>query len=410
MNAYAAVILAILIGEFALECAADALNVRALGRPVPPELAALYDGDRLHRVRAYTRARTRFGLVVRTLDLAALLAFWAAGGFAVLDRWTRGLALGPLATGLAFIGVLAVARALLGLPLRWWSTFVVEERFGFNRTTPATFWADTAKGAALAVALGTPLVAALLWFFLHAGAHAWLWAWLATTLFALAVQLVAPTWILPLFNRFTPLDDGPLRDAIVAYAGSVGFPLEGVFVIDGSRRSTKANAFFTGFGRRKRIALFDTLVRLLETDELVGVLAHEIGHYKRRHVVKGTVLGVAQMGAMLALLSVFLTAPGLFHAFGVAEPSVHAGLVFFALLATPLNLVLSLAGHMLSRRWEREADAFALRTTGAGTRLATALEKLAAETLANPTPHPLHVFLHYSHPPVGERVRALAGA
>jgi STE24 endopeptidase len=220
------------------------------------------------------------------------------------------------------------------------------------------------------------------------------------------VELVAPTWILPLFNRFTPLD-GALRDTILAYARSVGFPLEGVFVIDGSRRSTKANAFFTGFGRRKRIALFDTLVETLQPDEVVAVVAHEVGHYKRRHVLQGTVLGIVHLGAMFFLLALLLPRRPLFEAFFVAEPSVWAGLVLFGLLATPVELVLSVLLHAWSRRNEYAADRFAAGTTGTGERLATALKRLSADSLSHLTPHPLYVALHYSHPPVLARIRAL---
>jgi STE24 endopeptidase len=308
-----------------------------------------------------------------------------------------------------YVGTLAVASAVLRLPFRWWSTFVVEERFGFNRTTARTFWTDVAKGAALATVLGGGFLAAILALLVHAGPHAWLWAWLAATVLTVAVQLVAPTWILPLFNRFTPLGPGRLRDDIVAYARAVGFPLDDVFLIDGSRRSTKANAFFTGFGRRKRIALFDTLVERLDPGEVVAVLAHEVGHWRRRHVPKGMALAIAQMGLVLFLFSVFLRQPALFAAFGVREPSVHTGLVFLTLLLVPLDLVLSLGARVISRAHEREADAFAVATTGSGAALANALARLSADSLANLTPHPLYVFVHHSHPPVLERVRTLRG-
>ncbi len=296
---------------------------------------------------------------------------------------------------------------MVHLPLRWWVTFVVEERFGFNRTTRRTFWTDLLKGLGLAAALGGPLLAAILWLFAAAGARAWLWCWLATALAVVGIQFVAPTWILPLFNTFTPLPGGGLRDAILSYARSVDFPLEGVFVIDGSRRSTKANAFFTGFGRHKRVALFDTLVTTLDAGELLAVVAHEIGHYKRHHVLTGTIVAILQAGTAFFLLSLVLDSQRLFDAFAMDTHPVHAGLVFFALLFTPIDLVLSVLVHAYSRRNEFEADAFAARTTGAGEPLASGLKRLSADSLANLTPHPLHVLLHASHPPLLERVRAL---
>jgi len=322
----------------------------------------------------------------------------------------RGLGLGPVATGLVFLALLGLARALVALPFDWWSTFVIEERFGFNQTTARTFWADRAKGLLLAAVLGGPLLAAVLGLFERAGTHAWLWCWLTGALFLLGVQYVAPTWIMPLFNRFTPLASGALRDAILAYARAVGFPLDCVFVIYGSRRSTKANAFFTGFGRRRRVALFDTLTQKLGTEEMVAVLAHEIGHYKRRHVVEGLLLAVLEIGLLLFLLSRVLDRSGLFAAFFVQDRPVHAGLVFAALLFVPLQLLLGIALNARSRRNERAADAFAAATTQAADRLASALRELSADSLSNLTPHPVYVALHYSHPPVLERIHALRRA
>jgi STE24 endopeptidase len=300
-----------------------------------------------------------------------------------------------------------VAKALIDLPFRYYSTFVIEERFGFNKSTRATFWADTAKGVTLTIVLGGPLLAAILWFFERAGASAWLWCWAVTAAFTLFVQFVAPTWIFPLFNKFKPLEEGELRAAILGYSQKVGFPLEGLFVIDGSRRSTKANAFFTGFGRRKRVALFDTLVAKHPTDELVAVVAHEIGHYKKGHILQGLALSILQAGAVFYLLSIVLARPGLYEAFGLEQPSVYAGLLFFSLLYAPIDLVLSYLMQAFSRRNEFQADAWARTTTGEPERLVSALKRLSADSLSNLTPHPLYVKLHHSHPPLVERIRAL---
>ncbi len=407
MNAYALLIALALAAEYGLCLLADLLNLRSLRTEVPEAFRDVYDAERYRRSQEYTRAKTRFGIVPETVGLAVLCAFWAAGGFAWLDRAVRGLGWGRVATGLAFIGALALAKSLLDLPFGWYRTFVLEERFGFNKTTARTFWADFAKGWLLALVLGAPLLAAILWFFERAGWAAWLWCWLATSLFALFVQFVAPTWILPLFNKFRPLESGELREAVLDYARRVAFPLEGLFVVDGSRRTTKANAFFTGFGRRKRIGLYDTLIEKHATDELVAIVAHEIGHYKRGHVLKSLVLGIAQAGAVFFLLSLALRHAGLFAAFGVSEPSTHAGLVFFGLLYAPLDLVLSFFLHAYSRRNEFEADAYARETTGRPESLARALARLSADALDNLTPHPLYVKLHYSHPPTVERVAAL---
>ncbi len=408
MNVYALVILVALFAEHALSVVADVLNLRRLRPELPPEFEGVYDAEAYRRSQEYTRARTRFALIPGTFDLALLLAFWGLGGFGWLDGAVRDLGWGELASGLLFIGALVLGRTVVHLPFRIWSTFVLEERFGFNRTTPGTFALDLAKGLLLTLVLGAPLLAAVLWLLGSAGSWAWLACWGFTALFVVLVQLVAPTWILPLFNKFQPLPEGTLRSALLDYAERVGFPLSDVYVVDGSRRSSKANAFFTGFGKNKRVALFDTLIERHSEDELVAVVAHEIGHFKRRHILKGLVLAIVHLGVLFGLLQVFLSHAGLFEAFGT-RPSVHAGLVFFALLYTPIELVLSVALNFVSRRNEFEADAFSADTTRAPETLVQALSRLSRDSLSNLTPHPFFVWLHHSHPPVLERIRALRG-
>ncbi len=407
MNAYGLMILAAILAQEALGLVADLLNLRALKSTPPAGLEHVYEAERYARSQEYTRARTRFAFLPQALDLALLLGFWFAGGFAWLDGRVRALGLGPIPTGLVFIGALLLAKAVIDLPFRYWATFVIEERFGFNKSTRRTFWADTLKGLLLGLVLGAPLLAAILWFFERLGPGAWLWCWAATALFTLFVQFIAPSWIFPLFNRFEALQEGELREAVLAYARKVAFPLEGLFVIDGSRRSTKANAFFTGFGRRKRVALYDTLIARHPTAELVGVVAHEIGHYKRGHIRQGLVLSILQAGVVFFLLSLFLGQAPLFRAFGVEQPSVWAGLVFFSLLYGPLGLAFALGMQAFSRKNEFEADAFARETTGESEPLARALERIAADSLSNLTPHPLYVALHHSHPPLAQRLAAL---
>ena len=407
MNTFAVIILVALVGEYVLSVATGVLNARAFSPTVPAEFTGVFDDATYAQAQRYTATRTRLGLIRGAFDLAVVLLFWFAGGFEWLDQALRGLDRGPVVTGLLYIGGLGVASTLLGLPFRIYSTFGIEARYGFNRTTPTTFVADLLKGVLLAVVLGGALLAIILGFFEWAGPLAWLWCWIAATVFMLAIQFVAPTWIMPLFNTFTPLDTGDLHDAILQYARSARFPLRGIFVVDGSRRSSKANAFFTGFGRHKRIGLFDTLVEQYTVPELVAVVAHEVGHYKKRHVWQGMALSIAHLGAMLWILSLFLEQEGLFAAFYVTEPSVYAGLLFFGLLFTPVELILSVLVNLFSRRNEFEADRFAAETTGSGDALIDALKKLSADTLTNLTPHPLAVFLSYSHPPVLQRIAAL---
>lgn len=407
MNVYAIIILATLLLDYGLNLVADMLNLRALQPDLPAAFRGVYDAETYRKSQAYTRVQTQFGWLTATFSLLLTLIFWFAGGFPALDRIVRAWALGPIGSGLVYIGLLLFGRSLLSLPFSIYSTFVLEARFGFNRTTPMTFITDTIKGVALALLLGAPLLAGILAFFSDAGQHAWLYCWGATTVFMLAVQFIAPTWIMPLFNTFKPLDAGALKAALFAYAKRVGFPLQDVFVMDGSRRSSKSNAFFTGFGKHKRIALFDTLIEQLTNAELVAVLAHEIGHYKKKHVIKGMLLSIAHMGVMFFLLSVFMTHEGLFAAFSMAQPSIYAGMIFFGLLYAPVELLLSIAMSLFSRRHEYAADRFAMQTVDNPEALAQGLQKLSLHNLSNLTPHPFYVFLNYSHPPVLARIEAI---
>ncbi len=407
MIPFAVLIPVALVLEYALHLVADLLNLRAIRADLPAEFHDVYDAERYRKSQEYTRTKTRFGLVPTTFHLVTLFVFWYAHGFQWLDEVVRGFGFGAIGTGLAFIGLLGLAHMVLSIPFSWYGTFVIEERFGFNKTTPKTLWMDALKGMVLAVVLGGPLLAAILWFFAAAGPLAWLWCWLVVTAFMVVIQFVAPTWIMPLFNKFEPIEEGELRGAVLEYAKQVSFPLEGLFVIDGSRRSTKANAFFTGFGKRKRVALFDTLIEKQSTEELVAIVAHEIGHYKRGHITKGMVIGILQTGVVFFLLSLVLREQALFDAFFLAQPSTYAGLILFSLLFAPIDLVLSFCVQAFSRKNEFEADAFARSTTGSGERLVSALKHLAADSLQNLTPHPLYVKLHYSHPPLMQRIAAL---
>jgi STE24 endopeptidase len=341
------------------------------------------------------------------------LVFWFIGGFGWLDEWLRDYQWSDTVTGLAFIGVLFVGNTLLSLPFQIYDTFVIEERFGFNKTTPKTFVIDQIKGLLLAVALGVPLLALVLWIFGTVD-NAWLWAWLAFTAFQLLMTYLAPTFILPLFNKFKPMEDGELKSSIQEMSKKCDFPLTEIHVMDGSKRSTKSNAFFTGFGKRKKIALFDTLIENHGTDELLGVLAHEVGHFKKKHIIQRMIFSFVQTAVVFFLLGLVTDkdsafAQGLFEAFGMNKEQIStaAGLVFFMLLFSPVSRVLSVIGNLSSRKHEFEADAYAAEIQGTPDHLIKALKKLAADNLSNLTPHPLPVFLDYSHPPMSVRIKAL---
>ena len=407
MNIFTFIIITALVLEFFLNTIADVLNLKAMRHKVPIALAGVYKPDEYRKSQEYTQSRTRFGFVTSSFGLLIILSFWFTGGFNFLDQIIRSWGFGPIVNGLIYIGVLIIAYELLTFPFSIYTTFVIEERFGFNRTTPRIFITDRLKGMALVVLLGGLLLAGILVLFEHAGDFAWLFCWLVITVYMVIVQYIAPVWIMPIFNKFTPMEPGELKDAIQSYAGSVGYEVRDIFVMDGSKRSTKANAFFTGFGRTRRIALFDTLINKHTMPELVAILAHEIGHYKKKHVIQGMVIGIVHTGLIFYLLSVLLDSLGLYQAFYIEQSSIYTGLLFFGLLYAPVEMVLSLLLLILSRRNEYEADRFAVQTINERVSLEDALKKLSADNLSNLTPHPFYVVLNYSHPTLLQRIQAI---
>ncbi len=403
MNIFAIIILATLAIDFVL------ILVTLFNRWTRDcQLSNVYDEETYEKSQAYTKERTKFGIFTSVFNLILLLVFWFAGGFNWLDEIVRSWEIAVIWTGLVYIGILILAKSILSLPFSIYSTFVIEEKYGFNKTTPKTFVLDMLKGLALGIVLGGPLLAGILAFFTFIDQYAWLYAWGAVTAFTLFIQFVAPTWIMPIFNDFEPLEESDLRQKIRSYADKVNFAMEGVYVMDGSKRSSKSNAFFTGFGKNKRIALYDTLIENHTEDELVAVLAHEIGHYKKKHIIKNMGISILQTGIMFFLLSVFLNSQGLFDAFYMEQMSVYAGLIFFGMLYAPIDMIVSVFMQVLSRKYEFEADEFA-STTYQGEPMINALKKLSKDNLSNLTPHPFYVFLNYSHPPVLQRIKAIRG-
>ena len=407
MNIIAFIILFAFFFDFVLNVLADYLNLSRLRDDLPRDFEGVYDPERYRRSQEYLKDNTRFGWVTATFELIVILAFWFGKGFPLLDEWVRAFNYGPIVCGLIYMAALMLFKSILSLPFSIYHTFVIEERFGFNQTTWTTYILDMLKGLLLSVLLGAPLLSAILAFFEYAGTNAWWLCWMAVTLFMLGVQFVAPTWIMPLLNKFTPLEDGELKSAILSYAGSIKFPIENVYVMDGSKRSSKSNAFLTGFGSQRRIVLFDTLIKQHTTGELVAILAHEMGHYKKRHIIQSLILGILQMGFMLYLLSLFISYPGLFEAFYMPQSSVYAGLIFFAMLYSPLDFFIGLFMQRRSRTNETAADRFSVETTQDSQSMVDALKKLSVHNLSNLLPHPFYVFLNYSHPPVLQRIKAL---
>ncbi|MBN2356475.1 M48 family metallopeptidase [candidate division KSB1 bacterium] len=407
MNTYAIIILAALLLDYFLQLLADYLNLDRLGVELPAEFQDVYEAEAYAKSQAYTRANTQLGFITSTFSLVLILGFWFSGGFNALDQLVRSWQWHPIWTGLCYIGLLSFARALISLPFSIYDTFVLEERFGFNKTTVRTFILDLIKMLALSLLIGAPLLAGVLAFFQYAGQWAWLYCWLAVTIFSLFLQYIAPTWIMPLFNKFQPLQDGDLRQGILDLADKVRFPIKDIFIMDGSKRSSKSNAFFTGFGKNKRIALYDTLIEKHQTPELIAILAHEIGHYKKKHILRGMLTGIIHTGVIFFLLSIFLQNEGLFQAFYMQEQSIYAGLLFFGMLYSPIELILSPLFNYISRKHEYQADRFAADHIENSHDLIRALKNLSVHNLSNLTPHPFYVFLNYSHPPILERINQL---
>ncbi len=410
-NYMAGIVLAGLFLLWNLEFAATLLNLKAFPETVPAPLAGLMDADKLAKARDYLRVNARFGIVQSTFSLVVLLVFWSLGGFGWLDRLARETGGDGVVAGLIFLSALFLGQSLLSLPFSIYDTFVIEQKFGFNRATPATFAMDRLKGLALAAVIGLPLAAAVLWIFGNVP-NAWLWAWAVVTIFQLLLTYLAPSLIMPLFNKFTPMPDGGLKRDIQKLGEKCDFPLDGVFVMDGSKRSTKANAFFTGLGKRKKIALFDTLVEKSSEPEILGVLAHEIGHFRCGHIKQRLIVGILQTAVIFYLLGLATDPDGkfsraLFDAFGVAQISPHVGLVLFSILLEPVSKALGVIANAWSRKHEFEADAYASKVTGEPAALGEALRKMTADHLSHPAPAALRVWLDYSHPPLVERLRAL---
>lgn len=400
-------ILFFIIGTWGLETWVSKLNLQSLEQPIPTIFEHAVNAHKYEQSQAYTRRNEKLSFISGFVNVVAVVLCMMLGIFNIFNEWASALFSGQITQGLAFLGIVSLASMILSLPFSIYKTFSIEEEYGFNRTTPKLFIVDRLKGILLAVVIGAPLTAGIIWFFQTYATFGWLIAWGFSTAFIFSVQYVAPIWIMPLFNKFTPLEDGELRQAIEAFAHKNGFNISGIYIIDGSKRSNKANAFFTGFGKQKRIALFDTLVKSMSTEEIVGVLAHEIGHCKLNHIKRMLLTSIATTGITFYCLSLVLGYEPLYAAFHVEHMTVAVGIVLFNFLYTPLSLLMTIFASHQSRKYEFEADAFAARTTGNPSALSSALMKLSVNSLSNLTPHPAYVFLHYSHPPVVARIDAL---
>ena len=400
------IIIAIIIIDFLVDKILDALNAKHYNDPIPEELMDVYDSDEYQKSQRYKTTNYKFGIITSTFSLVLTLVFLGWDGFEFVDNIARSYSDNAIIIALIFFGIIMLGSDLLTTPFAYYQTFVIEERFGFNKTTKATFILDKVKGLLMIAVIGGGLLALIIWFYQVTGTYFWLYAWALVAVFSIFTNMFYARLIVPLFNKQTPLEEGPLRHQISEYANSVGFNLDKILIIDGSKRSTKANAYFSGFGSEKRVTLYDTLVKDLDDDEIVAVLAHEVGHYKKKHIIFNLIASLLLTGLTLFILSIFISNPLLSNALGVEIPSFHVGLIAFGLLYSPISELTGFVMNHFSRKFEYQADNYAKNTYKAEP-LISSLKKLSKNSLSNLTPHSAYVWVHYSHPTLLQRVRNL---
>jgi len=397
------IIIGIIVVDFIFEKYLDYLNTTTMSDVLPGELKGIYDVDKYKKQQAYQRENQRFGLLTSSFSFALTLAMFLFFGFAFVDSLAWGITANAIVAALFFFGLIMFASDLLSMPFSVYDIFVIEEKYEFNKTTPKTFVFDTIKGWLIGALVGGGLLAVIILIYQKTQNMFWIYAWILVSAFSVFMAMFYSNLIVPLFNKQTPLEEGELRDAIQHFSDKVGFKLDNIFIIDGSKRSTKANAYFTGFGAKKRIVLYDTLIKDMKTEELVAVLAHEIGHYKKKHVIQGLLISLVQTGIVLFIFSLLINNQNLSKALGVEVPNFHIGLVAFGILYSPVSFVLGIFMNLLSRKNEYQADEFAAVNFNPEA-LASALKKLSVQNLSNLTPHKTYVFFHYSHPTLLQRL------
>jgi STE24 endopeptidase len=368
----------------------------------------IYDEDKYQKSQQYQKATLRFTLVTESIGFTVILVAFATGSFGWLDGIIRLQISNPIYVALAFFAVLGLITEIVSLPFSWYDTFVLESKFGFNNTSGRLFFLDKIKGLIMSAIIGGIILSLIVWIYLIAGNLFSLYSLMVIAFFSIFMAMFYSSIIVPLFNKQTPLPEGDLKNAINAFSDDAGFFLDNVYVIDGSKRSSKANAYFSGLGKKKRIVLYDTLISELETEEIVAVLAHEIGHYKKHHIYLGLFFSLMSTALMLYIFSSLSSYPAFTKVLGSDIPSFQLAIISFGILYSPLSAIIGIGLNYSSREFEYQADRFAAEKYK-GEYLALALKKLSVNNLSNLTPHPAYVFFHYSHPTLLQRLKKLSG-
>ena len=400
------ILISILLVKFMLETLLNHLNAKHFNDTIPEEVSNVYDIDEYKKSQSYKKVNHNFTVVTSLFSLIVTLCFFFFNGFSLVDNIARKFSDNIIIITLIFFGILMIGSTIINIPFSLYKTFVIEEGFGFNKMNKKTFFLDKLKGLLMSTILGGGILALITWFNEFTGVYFWLYTWGLITLFSIVVNMFYSKLIVPLFNKQTPLENGELKEVITKYTDSVGFKLNDIFVINGSKRSTKANAYFSGFGSQKRITLYDTLINDLNNDEIVAVLAHEVGHYKKKHIIFNLTASVIITGITLFILSLFINTPLFSLALGVSTPSFHMGLISFGILYSPMSELTGMFMNYMSRKFEYQADNYAKKTY-AGEPLISSLKKLSKNSLSNLTPHSLYVFIHHSHPTLTNRIKNL---
>ncbi len=400
------IILLIIIFNYLFGLLLDYLDSTLWSDKLPSELAGIYDAEKYTKSQQYEKTKTHFSWFTGIFSFTAMILMLAFNGFAFVDTWARSYTDNPIILACLFFGIIGFISDILSTPFDIYATFIIEQKYGFNTTTKTTYILDKLKGWLLAIILGGGIISLMVWIYSATGPWFWLLAWGSITIIMLFMALFYSNLIVPLFNKQKPLEDGELRNAIQLFASGVGFKLKNIFIIDGSKRSKKANAYFTGFGPQKRIVLYDTLINDLTTDEIVAVLAHEIGHYKKKHVLYGMLTSILSSGIIFYIMSLFIGNPDMALALGSNHPTFHLEILAFGLLYSPISMVAGIISSYFSRRNEYAADKYAATHYNPES-MKNGLKKLSVMNLSNLRPHPFTVFITYSHPTVLQRIQAI---